>query len=168
MTGWWKRNAPALVAIAVILPVGAYAVDTIEFGYVRNTPVRIAEGESYRVGDWIVGPVTIESLDADAVDAPPGTDPVVVTIRIDPGHDDFICQSPTIVDASSGRTWRSRTDLAWAPADDQLTYCASDTVVPYDIAHAILLSGGLGEHLDVVVPVSGDDQILDLRFVVSR
>ena len=30
--GWWRRNGLALGALVVLVPVGMWAVDTIEFG----------------------------------------------------------------------------------------------------------------------------------------
>lgn len=165
---WWRRNAIALVALAVVIVAGVFAVDRIEFGYVRNTPVAVEEGGTYSLAGWTLGPVTVESLDPDAVGAPAGTDPVAVTMHVEPAAGEFDCRAPKIVEPATDRTWRTENLPDWERDEDQLSFCSSEVFAPYDVVNTVLLLDGLPGHLTVTVPVTGDGQILDLEFAVSR
>lgn len=166
---WWRRNAVALAVLLVVVPAGLVALDTLEFGTVRNAERSVAAGASTSIADWDFGPVTIEPVDAAEVGAPSGTEPVVVTIRVDRGHRFLGCQAPRIVEPATGRSWMSVTALDWAPPVGAQTTCTSRTGIPYDLVALVLLPNGVGD--DLVVELSTGSTAaggLDLRFAVDR
>ena len=166
---WWRRNAVALAVIALLVTVGLFAVDTLEFGTVRNAEREVAAGAVTSIADWDFGPVTIEPAEAADVGAPSGTEPVVVTIRVDRGHRFLGCTAPAIVEPATGRNWMSVTTLDWVPPVGAQTTCTSRTGVPYDLVALVLLPGGVGD--DLVVELSTASNAaggLDLRFAVDR
>lgn len=166
--GWWRRNAIALGALAALVLVGIYAVTTIEFGFVRNAERTVAAGESTDIADWGFGDVKVESLDPQTVGAPPGTDPVLVTIHVDRGHRPLTCTSPTITEPATGRMWATITTLDWqAPEDDQVT-CTSRTGIPYDLVATVLLPDDVGDDLVVGLSTASQTGGLDLHFDVRR
>ena len=167
--GWWRRNAIALVAIAVIVPVGVFALDGLEFAAVRNSERTIVDGMTTEIADWGFGPVTIESVSPEAVGAPPGTDPVEVTIHVDRGHRPLSCFSPTITEPATGRSWSTIRSLDWElPADAQET-CTSRTGIPYDLVSIVLLPDDVGDRLIVGLTTSSNAAgPLDLRIDVER
>lgn len=164
--GWWRRNAVALVAIAVLLPLGAFALDAIKFGYVRNEPVPLGEGAAYERGDWTIGPAVIRPLEVDAAGTPSGTRAVVVSIRVDPGHDPITC-NVNVVDPADGRTWRPANFADWTEEDGQWGFCSADPVSPYQLVRPFLLPADLDGPLRVVVGVGGAGQPVDLEFAVD-
>lgn len=170
---WWRRNAVALAVLALLVPVGLYALDTIEFGAVRNAERDVAAGATTAVADWGFGPVTIESVDPAEVGAPSGTEPVIVTIRVDRGHRFLGCTPPSIVEPSTGRSWMSVTSLDWEPPVGTQTTCTSRTGIPYDLVALVLLPDGEGTSVgrDVLVELPTASNVaggLDLRFAVDR
>lgn len=165
---WWRRNAVALGALVVLVPLSLWAFDTIEVGAVRTADRAVAAGEQTRVADWTLGPATIESLDRTQVGAPAGTDPVVVTIRVDAGDEDVGCSAPTVTEQATGRQWRTVYTLDWTAGDDQQTFCNSEVVAPYDLVYTVMLSHDATGPLVVELPtVFGRDGV-DLRFTVDR
>lgn len=165
---WWRRNLTALIALVVVVGGGVFAVDRIEFGFVRNTPVAIEQGGTYTLAGWTFGPVSLESLDPVEVGTPPGTDPVRVTMRVEPGASAATCNTWKIVEPSTGRTWRTTTfDNGERPAYP-LDYCPSDRLFPFHVAHTVMLLEGLDDHLVVTITVTGNGEILDLEFPISR
>lgn len=171
--GWWRRNAVALIVLALLVPAGLFALDAIEFGAVRNAERDIAAGSSTSIADWDFGSATVESLDPAAVGAPRGTEPVVVTVRVDRGHRFLRCTPPAIVEPATGRSWTSITTLDWSPPPGSQTSCTSRTGIPYDLVALVLLPAGEGQSVgdDLIVELSTASNLaggLDLRFAVDR
>lgn len=170
---WWRRNAVALAVLVVLVPAGLFALDAIEFGAVRNAEREIAAGASTSVADWDFGPVRIDPVDAVEVGAPSGTEPVLVTIRVDRGHRFLGCTAPAIVEPATGRSWMSVTTLDWVPPVGAQTTCTSRTGIPYDLVALMLLPDSEGRSVgdDLVVELSTASNAaggLDLRFAVDR
>lgn len=165
---WWRRNAVPLAALAVLVPASLFAFDAVEFGAVRNADRVIPAAGQTQVSGWTIGPVTVDSLDPAAVRAPGGSDPVVVTIRVDPGGDAIACTAPTVTEEATGREWRTVYTLEWTATADQQTFCNSDVAGAYDLVYTVLLRDDAVGPLVVELPTVVGRDGLDLRFAVDR
>ena len=177
--GWWRRNALALIALAVLIPASVFAYDTIGFGSVRNPVRTVAADELTAIGDAGIGQISITPLDADDVGAPSGTEPVLVRVHVRPGHDILTCSLPTVTEVATGRQWRTEMiNLTWMPGTGQQSSCYADSLAPFDLAGPVLLPAGLTGPLVIETTVGwssaadGDDDgvdgVIDLRFTLDR
>jgi len=175
LTRWWRRNALALGALVVLVPASLFAYDALGFGAVRNAELTVSGDEPHAMGGMpaaaALGPVTISPLERDEVGAPRGSDPVLVTIRVDPGEGLSSCRGVTVTEPSTGRQWRTVfTGLTWVQEQGQEMSCVSDAVIPYDVVAPVLLSDDVVGPL--VVTITTFDQptgaVLDLRFTVEQ
>jgi len=172
--GWWRRNALALGALALLIPASYVAFDTIEFAPLRTASFTASANETATVNGWQFEPARLRPVDPASVGAPPGSAPVVVSVRVQPGTASTLCFQPALIDPGTGREWRTAGELTWSPGDHQQTYCpSSETATDYDLATIVLLPAeftdtGRLDGLLVSVSVSSGDAPLDLRLSVGR
>lgn len=174
--GWWRRNAVALGALVVLIPVGAWAFDTIEFGAVRNAQRSVPLGTETAIGDWTFAPPEITSVSPGDVGAPSGTDPVVVRIAVTPGDDEVACSAPLLIDPETGREWWPARDLGWSSADDERNSCPPPvdddglSASAFDLTALVLLPADAPDRLIVGFGgnLSADDLITDVRVDATR
>lgn len=167
---WWRRNAVALAAVAVLLPATLGAVFATEWWRMfQAQPVFAtvipagAQGE-WADADW--GPASITDETAQyAADLPPGTRVLVAEIPVRPGEDEILCSPPTLRELDGvGRQWdEATTRIDWDY--DRPTLCASDAVGSYTVAVPFVVPD------DVQGPLGVDVEVLDelprfLRLVV--
>jgi hypothetical protein len=164
---WWRRNAAALCALVVLVPASVVALDILEFGAVRNATRAVAAGETTRIDGWEFGPVTVSPLNADAVGAPAGSSPVVVTIPVAAGPQGVSCLLPSVREPATGREWRTITTLEWQPDPEDPTFCTSEPTVPYDLSYAVLLPGDASGPLVVELPLGTPDGLIDVSFDIG-
>lgn len=165
---WWRRNRVALIAIAVLVPAGWFALDTIEFGLTRNPEQSIGDGATLTIGGMTMGPVALAALDAGSVDAPASSAPTLVTIPVSADTDGTSCIGITVTEAATGRTWRSASSaLEWEPAEGAQESCSAAAGDRFDLVAPVLLGDDVAGPLVVGVTVSDDGRVVDLRFDVA-
>lgn len=146
MTGWWRRNAVALVALGVLLPATVAAIAVQEWGEITGAtqPVLVDAGESLEYVGAVVGPARAEFVEDDA--APSGAKILSVTVEVDPDPAAPIaCVTPRLRELGGlGRQWSERSYELGRSLDEDLTTCASDAASPYRMV------------LDYVVPDDAD------------
>ncbi|QNA93652.1 hypothetical protein [Microbacterium sp. Se63.02b] len=123
------------------LPATAVAVGWQEwyqyFGFAARavTPVVVAEGETTDLAGAGWGPVRggeIEEL--SGLDVPPDTRLIAVGVPVDPDAEGIGCDTPTLVEQSTGREWspvRAEIGLDWS-ADEPET-CLSEQDGAYEL-----------------------------------
>ncbi|MET0297595.1 MAG: hypothetical protein ABW024_09350 [Microbacterium sp.] len=135
MTGWWRRNAAALVTAGVLIPVTIAAIALHERNDTGGSwqDSVVATGESLDYAGATVGPATAEFVDDDA--APSGTRVVRVTVDIDPDPSAPIaCLTPQLRETEGRqREWDERSYELGRGFDEDLTSCASDRSTPYSM-----------------------------------
>lgn len=135
---WWRRNAVALIALAVLVPSTAAAIGWREWAATYEVssqyvhPV-LPQGDAATVefGGATWGPVTSGVFtEADGLPIPAGAK--VIAVKIPVRNDDSTspvgCPSPVLVEQSTGTRWSEMSlalDLDYDP--DAPTLCASDT-----------------------------------------
>ncbi|MDR6866804.1 hypothetical protein J2Y69_001403 [Microbacterium resistens] len=134
--GWWRRNAIALGAVAVLAPMTIAAVGGYEwyenvFSGPASVPVDAdPSGDgTIDIGGAIWGPAKgVVVTDTQGLDLPEGTVLIGVTIPVEPQHpraegEPAYCMAPRLVEQRSGREWlQVRAELG-------LPYLAEE---PYD------------------------------------
>lgn len=135
--GWWRTNAAALVAIAVLVPVtvGAIAVNewsSYDLGHATK-PIHVEPGESARYDGARIGPASAEFTDAPG--APGGTRVVSATVLVTPGDEPISCVSPVLREAGgAGRQWSEASFALEREYDPALkTSCDSDLPIRYSL-----------------------------------
>lgn len=166
--GWWRRNAGGLITLAVLVPASWFALDTIEFGLVRNPVQTVAPGDTVTVGASRYGPVTLSPLDAGAVGAPAQSRPMLVTIPVITEDGKSSCFGAVVTESASGRTWRSASSmLRWEAGEGQQESCSSDPGAKFDLVTPVLLGDDAAGPYEVVVSVGRESDVLDVRFRVG-
>lgn len=120
VSGWWRRNAPALVALAVLVPVTAGVIAWQEFHtsfdgrHWQVTTVRA--GASIELGGATIGPATLVAVPADAgLDAPEASLALAAQLTVVPGAEPVSCARPRLVEPATGREWESEyAPLGWS------------------------------------------------------
>ena len=138
---WWRSNLVALVALALLLPATAAAVGWQEwyqyfgFGARAVTPVSVADGDSAELADADWGPVRGGEIDdLSGLDVPEGTRLIAVAVPVDPSAEGVGCETPKLVEQSTGREWQSvRLEIGLPWSSDEPETCVSDTTAPYEM-----------------------------------
>ena len=158
MTGWWRKNAVALGALAVLIPAVVVSVAWNEWSeYDLNRasrPLAVAPGDSVEYGGATVGPATARFRDDPL--APQGSRVVSVKLRVEPGDPALVCLSPILREADgAARQWSAASyelDRGWDA--DRPTSCVAEATAPYtmDIDYLVPLdaSGPFTVELDSV------------------
>lgn len=136
MTGWWRSNAVALCAIAVLVPATVLTMSWNEWAEIRansaTEPLTVAPGDDVSYGGAVVGPATAAFEDLPL--PPSGTRVVSVTVRVDPGENALACLTPTLREVDgAGRRWQASDDLGREWDADRRTFCSSEATGPYDL-----------------------------------
>lgn len=113
---WWRRNAVALCAVAILAPATAVTVGWHEWiDYFSGRPVfaeRVEQGGRFDYGGSEFGPVSGKLLDAETFGAPHGTSVIEVTVPVDPSRDAVACLPPTLQELDGAeRTWNEGSHL---------------------------------------------------------
>ncbi|SFS13551.1 hypothetical protein SAMN04487846_2718 [Microbacterium sp. cf046] len=135
--GWWRRNAVALVAIAVLLPatVGVIAVNEWsewDLGH-PTKPILVQPGDAVTYGGARLGPAKAEFTDDSA--APAGTRVVSATVLVTPGAEPISCLSPLLRETTGAfRQWDEASyELDRDFDSTRMTSCDSELPIRYSL-----------------------------------
>lgn len=144
--GWWRRNALPLVGVAVLLPATFGVVGWNEwnesFAEQPTQPVVASAGAAVEFEGAVWGPGEIEVVGPGAeLEAPAGSQIVMVAVPVDPGTDAAACLPPTLRETTGGRReWEDVTfEIGWSPPSEQLGSCALTGTDPFTITVAFLV-----------------------------
>ncbi|WP_406248834.1 hypothetical protein ACI7YT_02455 [Microbacterium sp. M] len=148
MTGWWRRNRLALIALAVLVAVTTATLVGVAWSryylYEPTVPVNAAEGETAELADATWGPVrAVDITDVDELPAPSDARVIAVAVPVDPHGDSPSCFSPVLVEQDTGRRWgQMNTALGITDTYEEPSSCTTPEVdengdpgpiVPYEI-----------------------------------
>lgn len=110
--GWWRRNATALVALAVLAPLTAGAIAWQEwrtgFEGTHWRTVLVPEGDSIELGGASIGQAALVGVPADAgVETPADGRALAAHVTVVPGDEPVTCARPRLVELSTGRSWEA-------------------------------------------------------------
>ncbi len=136
---WWRRNAVALAAVAVLLPTTAAVVGGNEWWSANQAdpvfPTTVDAGATVEYGGATWGPARWGTVAADtAADAPEGARAVVIEVPVDPHGRILSCSSPMLRETDGERRrWNNAiADVDWSY--DRASSCPSDETTPFTIA----------------------------------
>lgn len=130
MNAWWRRNGIALLALAVLVPVGGIGIAQHERTALAGSgedPVSPGASGVVDLAGITVGPARAEFERVDG--APSGTRVVTVHLPVDTHGDDMSCLPPVLREADGlQRSWReSALELGLDAFDaEQPTSCPAD------------------------------------------
>ncbi|WP_413317661.1 hypothetical protein AA0Z99_11990 [Agrococcus sp. 1P02AA] len=151
---WWRRNAIALVALAVLVPATGGAIawqewrTYYEFRHWQHIPV--AAGASIELDGVDIGPASLVEVPAEVdVDVPPGARALAAQLTLVPGDEPLSCARPLLVERGTGRSWEgSWGPLGWEgevscyeatePVFLNLLYLVPEDAGPFELEVAIL------------------------------
>jgi hypothetical protein len=168
---WWRRNALALGAVVVLLPVTAAVITGYEWWFANQgkpqIPVTVEAGQVAEFGGATWGPATATIRDADTAEGlPTGAKVIVVEVPVDPGAEPPSCLSPTLTQLEGvAREWNNATaDVDWDY--DLPTSCSSDATGPFTVSVPFLVPDDVEGPLGIDIGVSGQTPRF-LRLVVE-
>lgn len=132
MTGWWRTNAVALVALGVLAPtlVGVVAWNESSSSS-SGRPIHVAVDDSVTYAGATIGPATAEYRDDPL--APQDTRVVSVRLRVDPGIPAIECTEPQLREIGGAeRTWAAASyelDRGWDAENP--TSCVAEATESY-------------------------------------
>lgn len=139
--GWWRRNAAALIALAVLVPAtfGVIVLNEASTNATRAhvVPIEVPAGRPFAHEGTQWGPVSGREITPDDdMDVPPGARLYEVTVPVVPGDEEPGCFPPTLVEARGAhRQWdRASTVLGW-----NTTSCALMGTEPFDVVVPFVL-----------------------------
>ncbi|MGW8483052.1 hypothetical protein ACWGJP_07915 [Microbacterium sp. NPDC055903] len=120
MSGWWRRNAVGVIAVAVLVPLSAVVVVGNEwkeyFLYDSTYPAQVANDGTVELAETTWGPVrAVDITGSEGLENPEGTKVIAVAIPVDPHDVAPGCGSPVLVERSTGREWVQRRDELGIP-----------------------------------------------------
>jgi hypothetical protein len=130
VSGWWRRNRRALIAVIILLPLTAGVAGGWEWWkrvQGRPTFATIAPaGEAVDFGGITFGPATAEEITVPDVDLPENTTVIAVDVEIDRHGATTACSTPVLRELSGeGRLWEAdMSKVGWASR--YYTFCPSD------------------------------------------
>ncbi|MDW4572083.1 hypothetical protein R8Z57_04745 [Microbacterium sp. M3] len=170
MTGWWRQNAVALGALALLVPALGATVVWNEWSQssagALDAPVVVEPGDDAPYGDALLGPAEAEFIDDPL--APPDAQVLRVRIAVEPGDPGFGCGEPVLRELDGAqREWLADTDELSTDWDPQFPgSCPSDATAPYTLdARWVLPLDATGPF--AVDVVSFELAPENLRFVVE-
>ena len=138
---WWRRNLVALIALAVLLPATAATIGWQEwyqyfgFGARASAAVEVTDGDTAELAGATWGPIRGgEITDVSGLDVPDGTRLIAAGIPVDASIEGIGCDSPTLVEASTGREWRPvRSEIGLQYDPDEPERCLSEDAGEYEL-----------------------------------
>lgn len=155
--GWWRRNALALAALAVVLPATVGAVGWHEWSvHTESTAWRalpIAAGGMGSTTGAIVGPASIEALPSAGFDVPPGARVVAVEVRVTPAEA-VSCLPLRLLERGTDRQW----DATFAPFDWEGEASCFEATAPVTLRQPFVVPDDAGPFMvDVELLDGGPD-----------
>ena len=135
--GWWRRNAAALAALVVLVPVTVGVIAANEWSdWDLGHPTKattVDAGDSTIYGGATIGPASAEFTDDAGI--PPGTRVVHATILITPGDEPISCLSPILRETGGAqRQWDEASFELDRDYDPSLkTSCDSELPIRYSL-----------------------------------
>lgn len=143
VTSWWRRNAVALVALAVLVPATAVVTGFQEWNeYYGESPTRAVEvspGETAALGVARWGNASLTTVPANdprAEDLPDATRLVVARIVVDWDDEPPGCAAPILREATGDqREWSGAQNHlpSWEPTADRGTFCSGEATQDYTL-----------------------------------
>lgn len=137
--GWWRRNAIALVAVAVLAPATAAAI-SVNVWTARNSgrptqPIAVAAGDAVDYAGLTVGDARAR-FEEGLEGTPNGARVVAVTIEVDPHGAGTLCGGLTLSEVGGAhRQWANLARDLGRPYDpERITSCREDAVTPYTLS----------------------------------
>lgn len=179
--GWWRTNRLALVALLVLIPLVGVGVGWNEwyayFGYGTRKVNAVTAPEKGTVSlsgaTW--GPIRSgEISEVSSLDMPRGTRLLAAIIPVDPDGKAVFCESPMLVQQSTGREWTPVRAEVGIPFDDaEPDHCISNLAdpddpnssQPYSLAVAFVVPDDVSGPFWVEVDPRGDDRFA--RFAID-
>jgi hypothetical protein len=132
VTGWWRANAVALGALAVLAPALIGVVAWNEWSkHDVGQSMHVEAGATAMYSDARIGPAKAEYRDDPL--APAHTRVVSVSLPIDPGDPAITCTPPQLREiGGAGRTWDAASyelDRGWDA--QRPTSCVAEATEPY-------------------------------------
>lgn len=144
--GWWRSNAAALIALAVLLPATVLGAAWWEWKHAfpdSSQPLwAVDAGESGTVdlADSTWGPIKSKALtDTTGLDVPKDSTVILVGIDVTPHSDKgTYCVPPRLVEQRSGREWATaRLELGVQYNSDEpetcVTFSKDEKAKPYQL-----------------------------------
>lgn len=137
MTGWWRQNAVALGALALLVPALGATVVWNEWSQssagALDAPVVVEPGDEARYGDALLGPAEAEFVEDPL--APADARVLRVRIDVDPGDPALPCAEPILRELDGAhREWWADTDELSTDWDPQFpASCSSEATGPYTL-----------------------------------
>lgn len=133
---WWRRNAAALIALAVLAPAtfGVIIANEASTNATRAhiVPIEVPAGRPFAHDGAQWGPASAREISPvdDELDLPQGARLIAVTIPVVPGDEEPGCFPPTLIEARGAhRQWnQASTVLGWND-----TSCALMGTEPFDV-----------------------------------
>jgi hypothetical protein len=171
--GWWRRNALALAAAAVLVPATAAVIGGSEW-WAHNAsrelfPHAVSVGETAGFGEATWGPAKAEFVSpGPRDDIPHGARVIEVEVPVEPGDEPLACASPTLQELTGEmRQWKEASISVETEYDpDRPLSCASELTDSYTVVVPFLVPA------DAVGPFGVDFSLGDelpgfLRLVVA-
>lgn len=141
LPSWWRSNRWALAALAALLPAVGFGIGWHEwdgwFGHGARpiTPVMAEAEETVDLAGAEWGPVRSGELtDLQGLDVPAGATVIGVIVPVAPGADGVSCQTPTLTQQSTGRSWTPvRSEIGLDYNADEPETCIVDETGPYEL-----------------------------------
>lgn len=137
---WWRRNALALVVVAVLIPATALVIggrnwyESYGYGNLPYKPIMVEEkGDAEFVGATF-GPVRSGLIeDLTGFDVPPDAKVIAAAVPVHTGAEGVSC-SVVLVEQKTGREWRpSRTEIGLMYDPDEPEYCTTADIGDYEL-----------------------------------
>jgi len=177
--GWWRRNAVALIALAVLVPATFGGAAWWEWKYAypdSGKPLYAVEPTKSGTVDLVGatwGPVKAKAItDTSGLDMPDDAQLVLVGIDVTPtGTKAPTCWAPTLVEQGTGRTWQSsRLELGLLSNSDEPDTCVptleGEKAEPYQlILPFVLPDDARGPYWVIVEPLFAESRFV--RFSID-
>lgn len=167
--GWWRRNAVALVALAVLIPATIAAIGVNEWSqYDAGHPTRpmlVKPGESIDYAGAQLSRARGAFIDDPS--APSGSRVVRAIVLVEPGETPISCSTPELRELDGGeRRWEEASGELDLPYDPEAhSFCDSELAIRYSLTLYYLVpadaagpftiefaaSGTLPEYLRLVI-----------------
>lgn len=144
--GWWRRNAFALAAVAVLVPATAVVVGGNEWWDVYSSrPVfaqAVPSGDEATFGGATWGPATADFVSPGSdVDLPADARLIEVRVPVQPEDEPVSCFTPVLRELEgAGRQWdEADYDFSAEYDPEQSTSCPFDRSDPYTVVVRFLV-----------------------------